>query len=105
MTIAGAKKQDKQMKNKQELERDWSEGSAGKESPLSAEDTRDPGLIPESGKSPGGGNGNPLRYSGLENSMDRGAWQAIVHGIMKNWKRLSKHSSWSTSLGRTVTLV
>ena len=93
------------MKNKQGLERDWSEGSAGKESPLSAEDTRDLGLIPESGKSPGGGNGNPLWYSGLENSMDRGAWQAIVHGIMKSRKRLSKHSSWSTSLGCTVTLV
>ena len=41
---------------------------------------RDTGWIPESGRSPGGGNGNPLQYSCLENPMDRGAWGAIVHG-------------------------
>ena len=39
--------------------------------------------IPMSGRSPGEGNGNPLQYSCLENPMDRGAWQAIVHGITK----------------------
>ena len=44
----------------------------------------DPGLIPGSGKSSGEGNGNPLQYSCLENSMDRGAWQAIVHGVTKS---------------------
>ena len=44
----------------------------------------DPGLIPGSGRSPGGGNGNPLQYSCLENPMDRGAWQAAVHGIAKS---------------------
>ena len=50
-----------------------------------AEDTRDGGTIPESGRSPGGGNGNPLQYSGLETSMDRGAWQAtVVHGVTKS---------------------
>ena len=38
-----------------------------------------------SGKSPGEGNGNPLQYSCLENPMDRGAWQATVHGVAKNW--------------------
>ena len=43
-----------------------------------------PGLIPGSGKSSGEGNGNPLQYSCLENSMDRGAWQAIVHGVTKS---------------------
>ena len=43
----------------------------------------DAGLIPESGKSPGGGNGIPLQYSCLENPMDRGTWQAIVHGVGK----------------------
>ena len=37
----------------------------------------------------GGGNGNPLQYSGLENSMDRGAWRATVHGVAKSWTRLS----------------
>ena len=35
--------------------------------------------------SPGGGNGNPLQYSGLENPMDRGAWRATVHGVTKSW--------------------
>ena len=43
----------------------------------------DRGLIPGSGRSPGGGNGNPLQYSCLENSMDRGAWWATVHGVAK----------------------
>ena len=41
------------------------------------------GLIPGSGRSPGGGNGNPLQYSCLENPMDRGAWRATVHGVAK----------------------
>ena len=41
----------------------------------------DEGSIPESGRSPGGGNGNPLQYSCLENSMDRGAWRATVLGV------------------------
>ena len=42
---------------------------------------RDDDLIPGSGRSPGGGHGNPLQYSCLGNPMDRGAWQAIVHGV------------------------
>ena len=46
-------------------------------------DTGDIGSIPGSGKSPGGRNGNPLQYSCLENPMDRGAWQVIVHEIAK----------------------
>ena len=54
--------------------------SAGKESACNAED---PGLIPGLGRSPGEGNGNPLQYSCLENSMDRGTWQAIVHGVTR----------------------
>ena len=44
----------------------------------------DQGLIPGSGRSPGEGNGNPLQYSCLENSMDRGAWRATVHGVAKS---------------------
>ena len=44
---------------------------------------RDMGLIPGLERSPGEGNGNPLQYSCLENSMDRGAWQALVHGVTK----------------------
>ena len=43
----------------------------------------DPGSIPRLGRSPGEGNGNPSQYSCLENSMDRGAWQATVHGIVR----------------------
>ena len=45
----------------------------------------DPGLIPGSGRYPGEGNGNPLQYSCLENSMDTGAWWAIVHKVAKSW--------------------
>ena len=41
----------------------------------------DPGLIPGSGRSPGEGNGNPIQYSCLEKSIDRGAWQATIHGV------------------------
>ena len=55
-----------------------------KNPPANAGDVRDVGLIPGLGRSPGGGNGNPLQYSCLENPMDRGAWQAAVHGIKKN---------------------
>ena len=49
--------------------------------PANAGYTGDAGLIPGSGRPPGEGNGNPLQYSCLENSMDRGAWQAIVHVV------------------------
>ena len=49
--------------------------------PANTRDTRDPGLIPGLGKSPGGGNGNPLQYSSLGNPMDRGAWWVTVQGI------------------------
>ena len=52
-----------------------------KNPPANAGDTREAGLIPGSGRSPGGGNGNPLQYSSLENPTDRGAWQATVHGV------------------------
>ena len=49
----------------------------------------DTGLIPGLGRSPGGGNGNPLQDSCLENAMDRGAWSAIVHGVTKSQTQLS----------------
>ena len=60
-------------------------GSGGKESACSA---GDPGSIPGSGRSPGEGNGNPLHYSCLENSIDRGAWWVTVHGISKRLTQL-----------------
>ena len=46
-------------------------------------DVRNTGSIPGSGRSPGGGHGNPLQYSCLQNPADRGAWQAIAHGVAK----------------------
>ena len=52
-------------------------------------DTKDIGLIPGSGRSPGGGNGNPPQYSCLGNPTDRRAWQATVHGVAKNQTQLS----------------
>ena len=58
----------------------------GKESACNAGDL---GLIPGLGRLPGEGNGNPLQYSCLENLMDRGAWQATVHGVTKSWTQLS----------------
>ena len=53
--------------------------------PANTGDIRDAGSIPGSGRSPGGGHGNPLHYSCLENPMDRGAWRATVHRVAKSW--------------------
>ena len=53
-------------------------------------DAGDLGLIPGLGRSPGGGNGNPLQYSCLENAMGREAWRATVHGVPKSQTRLSE---------------
>ena len=61
-------------------------GSDGKESPGNAGDL---GLIPGLGKSPGEGNGYPVLYSCMENSMDRGAWRVKVHGVIKSQTRLN----------------
>ena len=60
-----------------------------KNPPATTGDAGDGGLIPESGRSPGGGNDNPLQYSCLGNSMDGEAWQAMVHGVAKSRTRLS----------------
>ena len=64
-------------------------GSDGKEPACNA---GDPGLIPGLGRSPGEGNGYPLQYFCLENSMDRGAWWATVHGVVRArpWGRKSQ---------------
>ena len=55
-----------------------------KNPPANAGDLREAVSIPESGRSPGEGNGNPLQYSYLENLMDRGAWQAAVHKVTES---------------------
>ena len=68
----------------------FGDGSDGKVSVYKMGDT---GLIPGSGRSPGEANGNPLQYSCLETSMDRGAWQATAHGITKSRTQLSKMNS------------
>ena len=61
----------------------------GSDSKKSACNVGDPGLIPGSGISPGEGNGKPLKYSFLENFMDRGAWWATVHGVTKSQTQLN----------------
>ena len=80
---------------------------AVKNPPANAGDIRDTGLIPWSGRSPGGGHGNPLSYSCLENLMERGAWRAIVHrvaeldmteAILNNGSKVSAHRLISTTL-------
>ena len=67
--------------------------ASGKESACNAGDA---GLIPGSGRSPGGGHGYPLQYSCLENPMDRRAWQATVHRVANSWTQLRRPSmlSW-----------
>ena len=55
-----------------------------KDLPANAGNIRNTGSIPRLGRSPGGGHGNPLSYSCLENPMDRGAWQATVHEVTKS---------------------
>ena len=64
-------------------------GSVVKSPPANAGNTRDSSSITELGRSPGVGSGNPLQYSCLEISMDRGAWWAIFHGVAKSRIRLS----------------
>ena len=61
-------------------------GSDGKESACNVGDL---GSIRGSGRSPWVGNGNPLQYSCLENSVDRGAWQSTVHGVTKSWTQVN----------------
>ena len=62
-----------------------------KNPPANAGDARDMGLIPESGRAPGGACGNLLLYSCLESSMDRGTWRTTVHEPAESWTQLSIH--------------
>ena len=68
------------------MQRGFPGGPVVKNLPANSGDT---GSIPESGRFPGGGNGNPLQYSCLGNPMDRGARWAIVHRVIKSQKQLS----------------
>ena len=69
--------------------------------PASAGDVRDVSSIPGLGRSPGEGHGNPLRYSCLENPMDRGAWLAMVHSVAKSQTRLKqlRTHTWASEFG------
>ena len=67
-------------------------GTLLKNPPANAGDTGDAGLIPGSGRSPGVGKSNPLHNPCLENSMNRGAWQAMIHGVAKCQPQLSTYT-------------
>ena len=67
-------------------------GSEVQNPPASAGDRGDVGSIPWWGRSPGVGDGNPLQYSCLRNPMDRGTWQATVHGVAKSQMRMCMHT-------------
>ena len=58
----------------------------------------DLGSIPGPGRFPGGGHGNPLLYSCLENPMDRGSWQTTVHRVAKSWTQLKQLSTHAQSM-------
>ena len=73
--------------------------------PDNAWDTNDEGLIPESGRSPGEGNGNPIQYPCLENPMDRGTWQATDPGVAKSWTGLKWLSMHALSLKNFQSLI
>ena len=73
-----------------------------KNPPASAGDARDAGSNPESGRSPGIGNGNPLQYSCLENPVDRGAWWATAHEVTKSQSQLSNGAHRYPETSRTA---
>ena len=77
-------------------------GAGGKEPFASAGDIRDTGSIPGSGRSSGGGHGNPLQYSCLENPVDRGAWQATVPRVAQSQPWLKWLSSSSSKITETA---
>ena len=76
-----------------------------KNPPAHIGDTRNTGLISELGRSPGGGHGNPLQYSCLENPRDRRAWWAAVHQVPQSWTWLKWFSSSSSSSSVTIHVI
>ena len=73
-----------------------------KNPPANAGDIRDTGSIPLSGRSPGGGNGNPLQYSCLKKHMDGGAWRVIVHRAAKSQTQLKLLSMYTRTYTKRV---
>ena len=76
----------------------FSGGASGKEPACNTGHVRDKGSVPGSRRSPGGGNGNPLQYSCLENPMDKGAWRVTVHGVLKTLTWLKPVSTQHTHM-------
>ena len=74
----------------------------GSDSKESACNVGDLGSSPGLGRSAGGGHGNPLQYSCLENPMDRGAWCATVHGVAKSWTGLSDYAQHTGCVGSSL---
>ena len=72
---------------------------------MKAGNVGDSGLIPQSERFPGEGNGKPLQYSCLENSIDRGTWQATVHGVTKSQTQLSTHAFKAHELITTIIFI
>ena len=83
---------------------DFPSGSVVKKLPANAGDTRDMDLTPGLGRSPGGGHGNPLQYSSLENFTDRGAWGATVHTVTESQIQLSTHACTHKTSRRCMSL-
>ena len=71
-----------------------------KKPPANAGDIKNTGSIPGSGRSLGGGHGNPLKYSFLKDSTDRGVWWVIVHRVAKSWTQLKRLTQYMQSLTR-----
>ena len=80
-------------KKKKNAERAFPGGTSGKDLTCRWRSCKDSGSTPGPGRSSGEGNGNPLQYSGLENPMGRGAWQATVHGVTQSQTRLKRLST------------
>ena len=76
-------------------------GTSVENLPANAGDKGDVGVIPGSGRYPGVENGSPFQFSFLENPMDRGAWQAIIHGVAKSRIQLSDYAIRMRALGLT----
>ena len=66
--------------------------SGGSDGKASAYNAGNPASVPGSGRSLGEGNGNPLQYTCLENTVDKGAWRATVHEVTKSWTQYSTHA-------------
>ena len=99
MSISWGLESLRQLPSRYQITQGFPGGVVVKYLPANAGDAGDTGLIPGLGRSPGGGNGNPLHYSCQDNPMDRGAWRATVHGVARvghNWAHTHAPNNAST---------